>query len=215
MMDDGWVGLRARVRRERGVRASSAEARGNRVDIYTDVVDAGLAGDEPVRRAAVRERVQRVVCRVLHHSSRHGQGADAVAGWGGEVSRNAGNDAHGGGGGRRGGAVEGGHAGNTPTGALRGVENRHVRAGEEVLRRRKSRRGRAAAHEDRGGSHDGWFGDHGGVTDGSSKSSHAGGGETSGGDAEKVPERDERVRHHSQAGGRRGALDRIDAEHHA
>ena len=40
-------------------------------------------------------------------------------------------------------------------------------------------------------------------------------GETSGGDAEKVPERDERVRHHSQAGGRRGALDRIDAEHHA
>ena len=34
---------------------------------------------------------------------------------------------------------------------------------------RKSRRGRAAAHEDRGGSHDGWFGDHGGVTDGSSK----------------------------------------------
>ena len=52
--------------------------------------------------------------------SRHGQGADAVAGWG-EVSRNAGNDAHGGGGGRRGGAVEGGHAGNTPTGALRGL----------------------------------------------------------------------------------------------
>ena len=83
----GGSALRARVHRERGVGASSAEGRGNRVDIYTDVVDADLAGDEPVRRAAVRERVQRVVCRVLHHSSRHGQGADAGAGWGGEGSR--------------------------------------------------------------------------------------------------------------------------------
>ena len=71
-----------------GTRRQSVERGGASEYIYiecvTDVVDAGLAGDEPVRGAAVRERGQRVVCRVLHHSSRHGQGADAVAGWGGK-----------------------------------------------------------------------------------------------------------------------------------